>query len=993
MPRRRGHERSADHRAARPPSAAPGPLTPVRAGRFLLAAGALLLVAIAAAVAVLPGMLDWNRYRDDIAALASRGIGRPVRIDGNVSLSLLPQPVLTASGMTVADRGDGISLRADALRFRVSLGALLAGRVDARELVLHGADLRLPWPPAPGALAQRPPSWLSGLQARVEASRLQVGNVVFTDIAGTLSTDADTGLLSANGAGTIGAQSWRVIARLGAPGGDGSAALDASIDGEGALRDTGGTFSGEIGADGALAGRATGRGPDLSLLLPAPALPWTGEGRLTASAGLAVADELQMVLGGTPARGALALRVGPDARLDVALASNRLDLDAWWPVLLRGAAPAFPTGVDLSAETATFAGGQLRRVRAGLDLGPNGAVVREAAAELPGAATVMLAGSAGRDGGFRGAGQLSAPDLRATLRWLEPSVPGLAALRPDTALATGQLSATVTAENGVLGLSDLRGVVDGASVTGTASFRPGARPSLTGELRADRLVLDPWLPELDGRDDLFRLQRRFAAFDMALKVDAPGASWHSLPISSASVDVTAENGRVTVRRLQATVRGVQLALSGAVGDGARLSDGALDASTNDAASLAALLPASWAVLTPLVRGPGTVSVRGAGSPDALTLRVTADVSDVHVEARPVVDASNGRLSGPVTFHHPGAPRLLRLFGLQGLAAAVGDGSLFALATVSAAPGEIRFDTFQVSAGTARVGGQVTIAQGAEPSVSGRVGAESLPAPAYLFAPGDPLPTALLRGWRANLRLQAAQVTWNGQTVATEAGSDVSLAGAVLVLRNGRAAVGGGQATWDATVDGSAEPPRFAMAGAVDGAVLNGPVPGLLPVSVGSGTLGMRFDLHAAGHSPAALLATVEGEARVALRNGVLYGLDLPGATAAAGGPVSTPSAVLAAVRAALTGGNGPFATLDGTVKLVAGQATLADATLTDSAGAVDLSGTAFLPDGTLDLRLSRPAIGSAPGYAVRITGTRTELVRTPELAGLARELAETGAPP
>ena len=77
----------------------------MRAGRLLLVAGAVLLLAVVAAVLVLPGTLDWNRYRDEIAALASRGIGRPVRINGNVSLSLLPQPVLTASGMTVADRG------------------------------------------------------------------------------------------------------------------------------------------------------------------------------------------------------------------------------------------------------------------------------------------------------------------------------------------------------------------------------------------------------------------------------------------------------------------------------------------------------------------------------------------------------------------------------------------------------------------------------------------------------------------------------------------------------------------------------------------------------------------------------------------------------------------------------------------------------------------------------------------------------------------------
>ena len=822
---------------------------------------------------------------------------------------------------------------------------------------------------------------------------MEVGGIVFTDVAGTLATDADTGTLSVNGAGRIDGQSWRVIARLGEPGRDGAATLDASVDGEGGLRDTGGTFSGAIGDDGALTGRVTGRGPNLSLLLPAPALPWTGDGRLTASAGLAVADELQVILAGVPARGAVALRVGPDARLDVALASNRLDLDAWWPVLLRDAAPPLPTGVDLSAEAATFAGGQLRRVRAGLDLGPTGVLVREATAELPGTASLTLAGTAGRDGGFHGTVQLSAPDLRTTLRWLEPSVPGLAAFRPEDALTTGQLSATVTAEEGVLGLANLRGVLDGASVTGSASFRPGTRPTFACDLRTERLVLDPWLPDLNGWVDMSAVQRRFSGFDMALRVDARASRWHGMAIPSASLDMTAENSHVAVRRLQAELRGVHASLSGTIGDGARLSDGALDLSTNDVAPLAATLPASWAALTPVLRGPASLNVRGAGPPEALGMRVTADVSDIHLDGHPVVDTTRGRVSGPVTLQHPGASRLLRSFGLNGVAAAVGEGSFFWLATLSAGPGELRFDPFQLTAGSVRLGGQATVTVGAEPSVTGRLTAEALPLPAYLFAPDDPFPTALLRGWQANIRLQAADVTRDGQVVASAAAVDAALADDVLTLRNGSATVAGAPATWEATVDAGAEPPRFAAIGSVQGAVLNGPVPGAAPVTVGSGTLSASFNVRAAGHSSATLLTTAEGDAVFTLRNGVLYGVDLPGASAAAGSQGGALPAVLTAVRAALTGGDGAFATLGGNVKLSGGQASFSDTTLTDSAGTVDVSGTAYLPDGTVDLRLSRPASGQIPGYAVRVTGPRSAEVRTPELAGLVRKLAETAAPP
>src|SRR4051794_32725870 len=258
----------------------------VRGGRIILFALAGLLVLAIAGIWVVPGMLDWNRYRGSIAALVSSGLGRPVRIDGDVTLHLLPQPILTASGIALDDAGDGVVMAARELRLRVALGPLLGGRVDARELELRGADLHLPWPPPPGALARRPPAWLTGLQARVEESRLQVGNLVFSDIGARLETDPDTGTVAATGSGTTFGRSWRFPARLTRPGGDGAAGLDVSLDGEGKLQDTGGTFSGVLGADGALSGRVAGRGPDLSQLMPGPSVAWRGDGRLSAAGGL-----------------------------------------------------------------------------------------------------------------------------------------------------------------------------------------------------------------------------------------------------------------------------------------------------------------------------------------------------------------------------------------------------------------------------------------------------------------------------------------------------------------------------------------------------------------------------------------------------------------------------------------------------------------------------------------------------------------------------------
>ena len=69
--------------------------------------------------------------------------------------------------------------------------------------------------------------------------------------------------------------------------------------------------------DGTFGGRVTGRGADLSLLLPAPAVPFTAGGRVRVAGGLAAADDLAGDVGGAPVKGAVELRVAPALRLDL----------------------------------------------------------------------------------------------------------------------------------------------------------------------------------------------------------------------------------------------------------------------------------------------------------------------------------------------------------------------------------------------------------------------------------------------------------------------------------------------------------------------------------------------------------------------------------------------------------------------------------------------------------------------------------------------------
>ena len=117
--------------------------------RALLIALAVLAALVAAAAWLVPPRLDVNAWRDDIAALASARLGRSVRIDGPIAFRLLPEPTLTAAKVSLAAPAAGVRVTAAELRLRLALVPLLSGQVDARELVLRGAELRVPWPLAP----------------------------------------------------------------------------------------------------------------------------------------------------------------------------------------------------------------------------------------------------------------------------------------------------------------------------------------------------------------------------------------------------------------------------------------------------------------------------------------------------------------------------------------------------------------------------------------------------------------------------------------------------------------------------------------------------------------------------------------------------------------------------------------------------------------------------------------------------------------------------
>ncbi len=121
----------------------------------LLGLAIAFIIALVAAL-VGPFFIDWNQYKPQFEAEASRIIGAPVRVEGALDARLLPAPVLRLRSLSIGAPTDPSRMKTDKLDVEFSLGALLRGEWRASELSLDGVALdigldrqgRIDWPSA-----------------------------------------------------------------------------------------------------------------------------------------------------------------------------------------------------------------------------------------------------------------------------------------------------------------------------------------------------------------------------------------------------------------------------------------------------------------------------------------------------------------------------------------------------------------------------------------------------------------------------------------------------------------------------------------------------------------------------------------------------------------------------------------------------------------------------------------------------------------------------
>ena len=88
-----------------------------------------------------PFFVDWNNFRTTFENRASDIVGQPVRILGDIDLSVLPSPTITMNDVEVGDTEGQPMATIDHLSIRLELLPLISGQYNVTELVLDHPEI------------------------------------------------------------------------------------------------------------------------------------------------------------------------------------------------------------------------------------------------------------------------------------------------------------------------------------------------------------------------------------------------------------------------------------------------------------------------------------------------------------------------------------------------------------------------------------------------------------------------------------------------------------------------------------------------------------------------------------------------------------------------------------------------------------------------------------------------------------------------------------
>ncbi len=334
--------------------------------KIVLLSIAGLLALLVVGVLVGPSFIDWNAHKGSILTEIQDRTGRTAAIDGDIDLTILPAPALRITDVRVANFEGAATpemLRLKELRLRISIGALLEGRIAIEQLDLIepaialevSADGQTSWdfsstadPANQNANETQSAEPDGAVDISLASVTIQNGTISYRD-AGTGVTETVTGLNVAVSAPSlagpfsvsadaryrdfpvsVGLKSGVIVA-----GQPISVSLDTALPESGLSLKFSGRVSGpdpdaEVTGDLVISGSNTARlvalasDADVSPLMDQPA---SVEGKLIASRKAVALNDARLRFGDILGSGAINVSLGDTIGADVAISVNRIDLD------------------------------------------------------------------------------------------------------------------------------------------------------------------------------------------------------------------------------------------------------------------------------------------------------------------------------------------------------------------------------------------------------------------------------------------------------------------------------------------------------------------------------------------------------------------------------------------------------------------------------------------------------------------------------------------
>lgn len=488
--------------------------------RLYIVVGVIAILLLAAAF-VVPSFIPWGQYRDRLAAIAGEVLGTPVRIEGDVAFSLLPQPKLTFSNVS-AGPPDAPNLTVERVEADFSLIDFLRDRYNVTRLQLDGPTVSIDVA-ADGsvdagiALARAVSSNISVANAIISGGTVKLRDeragetYIASNVAGDLKLEALRGPFSFQGTGNVDGAVYGLRVTTGQLDAEGGGSLALS------LRPADERFT--LAAEGYLTpGLAPGFTGTMTYRQPPPkptkeGADDAGQGDLVMTSKVEASPSKVLLSdyvvipdenrAATRLLGAADVTLGRDMAFNAVISGGLLALpprdataeQAVEPYelirLLRElplpAAPGIPGTIGVDVAEVNLRAFSLRNVRLDATSRDGGWTVRGLTGTLPGDTRVSLAGEITTETGrpeFSGTLSLKSQRLDAlTTLWRKP-----ANGNPLFGIP-GSIEARVDLVGETLSVSDGRVELDGEARSFSAQLGLGATPDL--HITADMGQLDP----------------------------------------------------------------------------------------------------------------------------------------------------------------------------------------------------------------------------------------------------------------------------------------------------------------------------------------------------------------------------------------------------------------------------------------------------------------------------------------------------------------------